>query len=305
MYQQFQEYPARFGGGGGGGGRRERPRGVYDRQMYDRQEIYREGSDSSTASSRDSVEHLYISPRYAEHMEHDYHSTGRKSVQFYFGPAENEAGGGGPPVVERSAVPHRGGRVERRQEEVDSDDTQGSDGETIVADDEEGRRYVGFEPYGDIPFYGQVPDPTPPPLPEATGGMLSHFLEVINHVPFIREDLAERDATPLGIGQDDAGPSYSARQSEGPGPVCSQREASPRRQSYRSGYEQAPQGVDVSEVQASREYSDDDQQLRVLAGGEEPLVWLLKHAAGNIHKISESHKLFLEHAYWILHKISK
>ena len=159
-----------------------------DSLQYNKQKIYREVLDSDTASDKDSVEHLYISPRYAERLE-DHHST-RKSVQFYLGPSENDAEH--HPRREQAAFPP-GPKSHHSARDDESLDTQVSDREAVVADDryDAGQQYVVHEPYGDVPMYGHERDPTPPPLPEETGGMLSRFLNTVNHVPFIREDLLD------------------------------------------------------------------------------------------------------------------
>ena len=168
-----------------------RPGRQQEVSQRDRHEIYREGLDSDTASDKDSVEHLYISPRYAERL--DDHQSPRKSVQFYLGPAEREAiqpgGRGRAPFAANSKSPQCAA-------EEESLDTQISDGETIIADEyRHDTQYVLHEPYGDVAAYGQERDSTPPPLPMESGGMLSRFLDTVNHIPFIREDLMD---SPVG-----------------------------------------------------------------------------------------------------------
>ena len=165
--------------------------------QYDRQEIYREGLDSDTASDKDSVEHLYISPRYAERL--DDHQSPRKSVQFDLGPVESDVN---HPVSRGGARVSANLRSPQCVAEEESLDTQMSEGETIMADYDRhgaGAQYVVHEPYGDVAAYGQERDPTPPSLPVESGGMLSRFLDTVNHIPFIREDLLD---SPVGDGDD-------------------------------------------------------------------------------------------------------
>lgn len=157
--------------------------------------IYREEVDSDTASDKDSVEHLYISPRYAERLDGQSHS--RKSVQFYFGPADDDDFDRGSRHHHLHSGKPRESQHLSSTRHSRSFDSQVSDSEALIPEDssrEKRFQYVVNEPYGDVPMYRQEREPTPS-LPMETKGMLSRYLEIVSQVPFIREDLLDDDAT--------------------------------------------------------------------------------------------------------------